>query len=76
VILHETGERFWYDLTSDPGETMIQPSDPERFELAGMALQAWLDAYTTDLYRQGARTVSPEELSPETIEKLKTLGYL
>lgn len=76
VVLHESGERVWYDLANDPGETMIQPSDPERFELAGMALQAWLDAHTTDLYRQGARTVSPEELSPETIEKLKTLGYL
>lgn len=76
VILHEDGDRVWYDLERDPGETRVQPSDPQRFELAGIALQAWLDAHTTELYRQGARTVSPEELSPETIEKLKTLGYL
>ena len=76
VILHEDGRRVWYDLANDPGETVPQPADPERFAFAEAGLAAWLDAHTTDLYRGGARTISPEELSPETIEKLKTLGYL
>jgi arylsulfatase A-like enzyme len=76
VILTEDGRREIYALDSDPGETAPAPEDPAAVAAAEEALGRWLAERSTPLYTEQARSVRPEELSPETRDKLRALGYL
>jgi arylsulfatase A-like enzyme len=76
LILKNTGEWELYALDADPGETEPRDVSPEQIERMEQGLGVWLDEHTTELYRERARSVSPDELSPEVIEKLRGLGYL
>ncbi|NNE44346.1 MAG: sulfatase, partial [Gemmatimonadetes bacterium] len=75
VVLREDGTRDLYDLIRDPGET-LPLTDADRMDEADAAFRAWLSRTATPLYLEQARSVKPDELSPETVEKLKSLGYL
>jgi arylsulfatase A-like enzyme len=76
VILSEDGTREVYALDSDPGETRPAPADSAAIAAAEEALARWLAEHSTPLYTEQARSVRPEELSAETREKLRALGYL
>jgi arylsulfatase A-like enzyme len=76
LVLREDGTRAYYDLRVDPGET--RPTTPPS-DLAAHIVQVhrnWLERHATDLYLGDADRVEPEQLSPETIETLRTLGYI
>jgi arylsulfatase A-like enzyme len=75
VILRETGERSVLHLDTDPGEQHPE-TDPALEENAAARLAEWLARRATPLYLSQSRSVRPEELSPETVEKLRALGYL
>ena len=76
VILKESGERQVFDLARDPGETRPVHAEPERRAQADSAMAAWLALHATDLYLEQAQTIRPDDLSPETVEKLRALGYI
>jgi arylsulfatase A-like enzyme len=76
VILAEDGGREIYALDADPGETRPAPADSAVIARAEVTLGRWLAARSTPLYTEQARSVRPEELSEETREKLRALGYL
>jgi len=76
LVLKETGEREMYSLDVDPAERDPRPADPEEIDRVENELGLWLAEHSTDLYRDRSRVVDPEDLSPETVEKLRALGYL
>jgi arylsulfatase A-like enzyme len=76
VILGEDGRREVYALDTDPGERRPAAADSAETAEAEEALGRWLAEVSTPLYTEQARSVSPEELSPETRDKLRALGYL
>lgn len=76
VILTEDGGRALYRLDRDPGEARAAPPDSAAVADAEEALARWLAARSTPLYTEQARSVRPAELSPETRDKLRALGYL
>jgi len=57
-----------YDLRDDPGETR---NVVERHPDVVADLRGWLDGI-----RAGAETPQPQELDPEALERLQSLGYL
>ena len=71
-ILRANGHQELYDVTNDPGErdnlAHLQPEVAERFR---RALEPRLDAFL-----RGAGADGQAELSPETLEALRSLGYL
>ena len=75
-MLKETGQRELYELAHDPGEASPRAPAPEQVARIETALAAWIEEHATDLYGDRSRVVPPEELSPETVEKLRTLGYV
>jgi hypothetical protein len=75
VVLTESGARERYELVTDPGETAPLPPAPEEIAPIEDALALWIAEHATDLYEQ-SRLVGRDELSPETIAKLRALGYL
>ncbi|HMB67751.1 MAG TPA: sulfatase [bacterium] len=76
VILSADGRRDVYSLLSDPGEKRPAAADSATAAAAEEALGRWLAETSTPLYTEQARSVSPSELSPETRDKLRALGYL
>ncbi|MBZ0270289.1 sulfatase, partial [bacterium] len=76
VILHEDGHRELLDLRADPGEQHPRPPTEAERELAEKRFAAWYAAHVTELYDRAGGEVSPESLSPETVETLRALGYL
>ncbi len=72
LIVERTGKRYLFDLEADPRETRnLAAARPERVAaLAALGTAAWAE---------GAAAGAPEietELSPEAIERLRSLGYL
>lgn len=76
LVLKESGEREGYALTTDPGETVNRGTAEEEVARIEEALAAWIAEHATELYRDRSSVVDPDELSPETVEKLRALGYL
>jgi arylsulfatase A-like enzyme len=76
VILYEDGRREMLDLAADPGEQHPRPPTDEERALAEERFAAWYAAHVTELYDRAGGQVSPESLSPETVETLRALGYL
>ena len=76
IVLNKDGGRSLYRLDADPGETRPAPADSMAWSRAEEALGQWLAEHATPLYTEQPRSVRPDELSPETIEKLRALGYL
>jgi arylsulfatase A-like enzyme len=75
-VLKETGEREGYELVTDPGETVNRGTAAEEVTRIEDALATWLAEHATELYRDRSSVIDPDELSPETLEKLRALGYL
>jgi len=75
VVLYDSGEREVWDLDRDPGET-APVVDAALVTRAEEHRAAWMQRYATPLYLEQARSVKPEELSPETLDKLRALGYV
>lgn len=71
-LLPEPPERELYDLANDPGE--LDNLIDRRPEIA-RALKVLLDAGRQDL-AEPHRTTVPDELERETLERLRSLGYL
>jgi hypothetical protein len=76
LLIGQDGSRLLYELERDPGEHHPRPPRPEESREAEEALARFLERYTSPLYAEQARSVRPEELSPEVIEKLRGLGYV
>ena len=76
VIRRETGERWLHRLDLDPAEQTTHPPPDELLLRSEAAFKAWFDSTATALYEERASRVAPEELSPELLEKLRTLGYV
>lgn len=76
TILYEDGRRERLDLAADPGERHPRPPTEDERELAEARFAAWYAAHVTELYDRAGGEVSPESLSPETVETLRALGYL
>ena len=75
IIFPDEGARLRFRLESDPGEQAPTAPFPDEDALQD-SLDAWIRSHATDLYRKGPRAVTPDEMSPETVEKLRTLGYI
>jgi len=76
LVLREDGGRDYFLLDADPGErgtALLSPADRRHYE---DRLARWLAATTTDLYEDRARSVDPDELTPELRAKLRALGYV
>jgi arylsulfatase A-like enzyme len=76
VVLPENDAASRFDLVADPGERTPLPLSAEETKSAAARLQDWLARTSTPLYTNAARAVRPEELSEETVEKLRALGYV
>ncbi len=76
LVLKESGERELYALATDPGEREGVAPSPEEIARVESELAQWIAEHATDLYRDRSQVVDPDELSPETVEKLRALGYL
>jgi arylsulfatase A-like enzyme len=76
LLVNADGMRELYDLATDPGETRPSAPDSARVAFAELALARWLAETSTPLYTEQARSVRPEELSEETRERLRALGYI
>ena len=75
-ILAENGERRIVALDTDPAEKA--PRTPMAAELvqAEETLRTWYDAHVTDLYARDGGEILPDDLSPEAVSRLQSLGYL
>jgi len=70
-FIHSTsGKREMYDLSKDPAErhNLYRPGEPVSVKLEAL-LTAWIRS-------AGQREQAPVKLSPETIEQLRSLGYV
>ncbi len=76
IVLPENGPASRFDLLADPGESAPLPLSPEEAQRAHDRLQEWLSRHATPLYTNAPRAIRPEELSSETVEKLRALGYV
>ncbi|MEM7351944.1 MAG: sulfatase [Acidobacteriota bacterium] len=72
LIVERSGEKYLFDLEADPGETKnLAAERPERVaELDALGRATWASA--SDV---GAPQIETE-LTPEVIERLRSLGYL
>jgi arylsulfatase A-like enzyme/tetratricopeptide (TPR) repeat protein len=62
-----------YDLRDDPGETVnLFHEDPERSQRMAASLAAW----TQSIVDPSAESRAARTLSPEELERIKSLGYL
>jgi arylsulfatase A-like enzyme len=75
LVLAESGERRRYELATDPGEAAARPPAPEEAARIEDELARWTAEHATALYER-SQVVGRDELAPETIEKLRALGYL
>ena len=76
LVLREDGGHEFYDLGADPGETRLTAPPADLARGVEEAFRAWRERYATDLYLRDADKIEPNQLSPETIETLRTLGYI
>ena len=76
LLLREDGGREFFDLTGDPGETRAGAPPPALAERIDAAFREWHERHASDLYLESTQALEPEDLSPETIETLRTLGYI
>ncbi len=76
LVLRENGGKEYFDLRADPGETQAAAPPPDLATQVEQEFRAWFERTATELYLQDADKIEPEQLSPETIETLKTLGYI
>ncbi len=76
IVVHEEGTVDRYDLAADPGERSPQTVPREEAEIQRARIAEWMRSYATELYTNAPRAVRPDELSPEVVEKLRTLGYI
>lgn len=76
LVLREDGGHEFYDLRADPGETRFTAPPPDLAPGVEEEFRAWHARYATNLYLRDADKIEPDQLSPETIETLRTLGYI
>jgi arylsulfatase A-like enzyme len=74
MLLTTEGESLLYNLTNDPGaSTDVSAEFPKRAEVLTSHLEAWGKMVAAASYDPNRRT---EELDEETLEQLKSLGYI
>jgi arylsulfatase A-like enzyme len=76
ILLPEAGAAVRFDLDEDPGETTPLSPAADQEAAARHELSAWIERTATPLYTSSPKAVAPGELSRETLEKLRTLGYV
>jgi arylsulfatase A-like enzyme len=76
LLVNESGERVRFDLLQDPGETRPSAPDSAQRTFAEGELARWVQVTSTPLYTEQARSIRPEELSEETRDRLRALGYI
>jgi arylsulfatase A-like enzyme len=76
ILLLDTGERRHHRLDLDPGERTTHPLTAERIAEVETFWAAWMAETATPLYLEQARSIAPEDLSPEVVRKLRALGYV
>lgn len=76
IVIPEDGLVEKFDLLADPGEVDPEPLPPDLAQIERDRLTEWLLRRSRPLYTNAPKSVKPSELSPEVIEKLRTLGYI
>jgi arylsulfatase len=76
LIVKESGVREFYDLSLDPAEESPKALSREETSEIETQLALWFEKHAGELYLSGARTILPADLPPETVAKLRALGYL
>ncbi len=76
IVVPEEGDAVRFDREADPGERSPLALSAEDAARARAELREWITRHATPLYTRAPRAVRPDELSVETLEKLRALGYV
>jgi arylsulfatase len=76
IVVPEEGDAVRFDRHTDPGERSPLALSAEDAVRVRADLGEWITRHATPLYTRAPRAVRPDELSAETLEKLRALGYV